>query len=71
MIALIFETVTAAITGFAGALSSAFTSVIAIVWDGSALTTFGILLLIAFGVGIVYFAMRYIVGLLSLRGGRR
>lgn len=71
MIAIIFDTVTQVVTGFAAVVASAFTSVIAIVWDGQALTTFGILLLIAFGVGIVYFAMRYIVGLISLRGGRR
>ena len=69
MIQTIFTTVTAVITAFAQCIAQAFTSVMAIVWDseGSTLTAFGTLLLIAFGVGLVYFALNYIVRLISLR----
>ena len=67
MINAIFTVVTQVVTQFATALASAFEGVLAIVWDGNALTTFGILLLIAFGVGLVYMAMRYVFSLISIR----
>lgn len=67
MINQIFVVITDVVTQFALALATAFQSVLAIVWDGSALTSFGILLLIAFGVGLVYMAMRYVFSLISIR----
>lgn len=70
MIAAIFEAVTQAVTGFAGAIASAFTSIMSIVWAENSLTTFGILLTIGFGVSLVYFAVRYVFRLISLRSGK-
>ena len=67
MISQIFTVVADVVTQFATALANAFQGVMAIVWDGSALTSFGILLLIAFGVGLVYMAMRYVISLISIR----
>ena len=72
MITEIFTTVSQVVTAFAGCIADAFTSVMAIVWDTttSKLTTFGILLIIAFGIGIVYFALNYVFRLISLRRGK-
>lgn len=70
MIQAIFQAVTQAVTGFAGSLAEAFTSIMAIVWAENTLTTFGILLTIGFGVSLVYFAVRYVFRLISLRGGK-
>lgn len=72
MINEIFTTVTQVVTGFAGSLTEAFSSIMAIVWDSttSKLTTFGILLLIAFGVSLVYYALRFVFRLISIKGGK-
>ena len=70
MISQIFVVVSDVVTQFASTLASAFQGVLAIVWDGQALTTFGILLLIAFGIGLVYMAMRYVFSLVSIRRGK-
>lgn len=70
MVAQIFTVIADVITNFTSCISSAFSGIMAVVWDGQALTTFGILLLIAFGVGIVYFALRYVLSLVSLRRGK-
>lgn len=72
MINEIFTTVTQVVTGFAGSLAEAFSSIMAIVWDSttSKLTTFGILLLIAFGISLVYFALRFVFRLISIRGSK-
>lgn len=67
MINQIFTVVSDVVTQFAATMASAFNGVLAVVWDGTALTSFGILLLIAFGVGLVYMAMRYVFSLISIR----
>ena len=70
MITAIFTTITEVVTGFAGALATAFESIMSIVWSGTGLTTFGILLLIGFGVSLVYYAVRKVFDLVSIGGGK-
>lgn len=73
MIQVIFNAVTQTVTAFAEVLTTAFTSIMAIFYNATnqELTPFGVLLVIAFGIGIVYFALSWIIRLISLRGGRR
>lgn len=67
MISDIFTAVGQAVTGFSGVLASGISSVTSMFYDTSGttpqLTVLGTLLLIAVGVGIVYFAFRLIKGL--------
>lgn len=69
MVAEIFEAVGDAITGFAGAVASSVSSVTSMFITESsgtyALTTLGTLLLIAVGVGLVFWAFRLIKGLIK------
>lgn len=70
MIAEIFETIGDAITAFASSLSSAVTSVASMFYtsgEGGGLTFLGTLLLIAVGVGVVYWVFRLIRGLIGRR----
>jgi len=73
MIAEIFQTIGEAITGFATALSSAVTSVAGMFYtpgsgdNAGQLTFLGSLLLIAVGVGVVYWVFRLIRGLIARR----
>lgn len=70
MIADIFSTIGQAITAFANQLSSAVTSVAGMFYDSSengGLTFLGTLLLIAVGIGVVYWVFRLIRGLVSRR----
>lgn len=73
MISAIFETITAAINGFAGSLTQAVTSVGALFYtpgEGSAagsMTFLGTLVLIGVGVGVVYWVFRLIRGLIAQR----
>jgi hypothetical protein len=73
MIATIFETVTQAISGFVGSLTSAVSSIAALFYtpgtDGAAgqMTFLGTLVLIGVGVGIVYWVFRLIRGLIGQR----
>lgn len=70
MIAEIFETIGDAISAFASSLSSAVTSVTALFYtsgDNGGLTFLGTLLLIAVGVGVVYWVFRLIKGLIGRR----
>lgn len=69
MVAEIFNVISSVITNFTACLTSAFTSITAVVWDGTALTAIGTLLVIAFGIGVVYFALRYILQLIQLKRG--
>lgn len=74
IITLIFNAIGQAVTSFATALSNAVTSVTAMFYtpgaDGQAgsLTFLGVLLCIAGGVGLVYFAYRVIRSLVQRRG---
>lgn len=60
----IFEVIGGAVTNFATTLASAVTSVTGMFYSAEGGMTFlGVLLLIAAGVGIVYFGFRLIKGL--------
>lgn len=61
----IFQVVSAAINNFITALSSAISSVTAIFYADGSFTFVGVMLLIAVGVGIVYWAFRFIRGLVA------
>lgn len=73
MVADIFETITQAITNFASSLGSAVTSVASMFYtpangsDPGQLTFLGTLLLIAVGIGVVYWVFRLIRGLIARR----
>lgn len=70
MIAEIFETIGDAISAFASSLSSAVTSVTGLFYtsgENGGLTFLGTLLLIAVGVGVVYWVFRLIKGLIGRR----
>lgn len=66
MVAEIFETISSAITGFASAVSSAVSSIVAMFWTpaesgtGGDFTFLGTLLLVGLGAGLVYLAIRLI-----------
>lgn len=67
----IFAQITAGVTGFVGSLGQAFTSVVALFWDStnSAPTFIGLLMLLAIGAGLIYLAIRFVMGLVRrLRG---
>lgn len=64
MVQQIFSVISDAITSFATALSSAVTSITSLFYDSTnGMTFLGVCLLIAAGVGIVYFVVRWISGL--------
>lgn len=64
MVAQIFQEIAAAITAMISALTSAITGVTSLFYDNEKGMTFlGVLLLIAVGVGIVYWAFNLIKGL--------
>lgn len=69
MISAIFTTISQAVTSFVSALGNAVSGVTSMFWDaeasgGGQLTVLGTLLLIASGVGLVYFGFRLIRGLI-------
>lgn len=67
MISAIFQTIGDAVTSFATALSNAVSSVTSMFYttgEGGGITFLGTLVLIAVGVGLVYWGFRLIKGLL-------
>ena len=74
IITLIFNAIGQALTAFASQLANAVTSVTAMFYtpgsgsDPGQLTFLGVLLCIAGGVGLVYFAYKTIRGLIRYRG---
>lgn len=67
----IFNAVSQAITSFASALASSVTSVTSMFYttgENAGLTFLGVLLCVAMGVGVVYWAFRLIRGLIRNRG---
>lgn len=71
VITAIFSAVGSAITGFSTALASGVNNVTAIFYqtgDNGGLTFLGVLLCIAMGVGLVYWAFRLIKNLVRARG---
>lgn len=71
MISAFIEAVSSVITGVISWITAAFSGVIDLVWDSTAttphITTLGLLLLIGFGVSIVFFAMKRVLGLFGAR----
>lgn len=67
MIGSIFQTITTIISQFTSCLTSAFSGIVAMFWDGETLTVLGTLGLIGVGIGIVYLAFRVIRSLMRLR----
>lgn len=69
MIAEFWDLVVQIVTGFLSALTSAFTGIVELFYvDESGFTVIGQLLLVALGMGIVYFAFRFIRSLIKNRG---
>ena len=60
MVTQIFSTVTEVITGFFASLSQGVNSITGLIYAEEKLTTFGTLLLISAGVGIVYWLFRMV-----------
>lgn len=70
MIAEMFTVVQQAITGFTSALGSSINGITALFYtegENGGFTVLGILLLVAVGVGLVYWAFRLIRGLVRQR----
>lgn len=67
MIVSIFQTITTTISEFTSCLTGAFSGIVAMFWDGEALTALGTLGLVGVGIGIVYLAFRLIRSLMRLR----
>lgn len=69
MVNAIFSQIGSVVSAMVGTLKTALEGVIDLIWDSTAnsnaggLTTFGTLMLIGVGVGLVYFAFRLIRGL--------
>ena len=64
----IFTMLGKVITGFTSTISSLFTGVTAIFWDGSKLTFVGGMSLLALGIGLFYMGFRFIRKLVKMRG---
>ncbi len=71
MINAIITAVSEVITGVITWLTSAFSGVLALVWDSSGttpkITDLGLLMLIGFGVTLVFFAVRKVFGLFGAK----
>lgn len=67
MLAQLFTTIGTIITSFVGILGNGFAGVIALFWDGTALTNAGLLMLIPAGVGLVWGAYSFIKALIRVR----
>lgn len=72
MVEGLFDILVDVIEGFGQAIVSVFQAVIEIFYDSTAatpgFTTIGILLLVGFGISLVFFALRYIARLIRMRG---
>lgn len=69
MVSAIFTGITSAVTAFIGTMNSGITSMLALFYDTTdGLTVLGTLTVIVVGVSLVYFLLRFIMGLARLRG---
>ena len=69
MVSAIFASITQAVTAFIGTLSSGITAMVALFYDGTTgLTVVGTLATIVVAVSLCYFLLRFIMGLIRLRG---
>lgn len=67
MIATIFNTIQDVVDAYVGVLTNIFEGLVAIFYDGTALTLLGTLALIAVGVGIVAWAFGLVKSLFRMR----
>ena len=67
MVDAIFKAIADSVEGIFGAIGKAVNGATSLFYDGTALTTFGILSLIGLGVGIGYMGFRWIRNLIRLR----
>jgi cell division protein FtsW (lipid II flippase) len=65
MIEEIMSTITSAVTGLGTAMVAGFTSIGGIFWDGTKLTMVAVLALVAAAGGLLYFAFKFVKGLLG------
>lgn len=68
MIGALIQAIGTAITQFATALGGGMSSLVNIFYDGTEITPVGNLVMIALGIGIVYWLFGWIRGLIHLRG---
>lgn len=64
----IFTTLGKVVTGFTSTISSLFTGVTAIFWNGTSLTFVGGMSLLALGIGLFYMGFKFIRKLIKMRG---
>lgn len=67
MIGAIFQATGTAITQFSQVVGNGLSGIIALFWDGSALTDLGNLALVGVGVSLVFWAYRLVRGLMRVR----
>lgn len=70
MIAEIFNTAGGAITGMTGLIGDGVTGIVSLFWDATAskLTIPGTLGVVGLGIGVFYFAFRWVRSLMKARG---
>lgn len=68
MLTAFFATVTQSVTSFIGVVTGLFEGLIAIFYDGTAITDVGTLVFAAFGIGLVWFGFRFVLRLVHMRG---
>lgn len=67
MISVFFGSVGEVVSGFFTALSGGITSFVALIWDGTALTTFGAICSVALGIGVATLVTRFIMRMIKNR----
>lgn len=70
MVSAIFDGITSAVSAFIGSLGTGITGMLGLFYDttNSSLTVLGTLTVIVVAVSLVYFLLRFIMGLARLRG---
>lgn len=66
----LFDWLKEIIIGFGGFLLATGTAVIGAIWDGTKITTIGIFVLIGVGSSLFYFVLRWVIGLIKVKGGK-
>lgn len=68
MVSALFQALQDALGGFADAFASVISKVVAIFWDGEALTMVGTLAIISLAIGVVYGVISWVSRLVHMRG---
>ena len=72
MVSSLFDIITEVISGFGSAIVGVFENIITIFYNAEGVTPgftlAGQLLLIGFGISLVFFALRFVIRLIRLRG---